>query len=363
MQGQSDLLFFYYCKNSKHERRTRQAKSLVVIFMQPTVSQRLFSSKWALVFLIIIGLLIALHKTAYADITALHEIFSIYESPQNNGTTLQVRTSLGVNYVWASQNGRTTHGTLLSYGGQMQVWEIRFSMLLASQQVEIIANCRLITSATSVIQIYTIGAETANPTATINQQRVAPAISPRPPTSIDPRIITTATITNIAGVQTTTVTATANWQGITVSGDENFVRRTLNALDTIENGPEWAYTYVTTFLSYIVQCPRQYLNPRSGGRVNVRTRRFYVYTQTYTTNRTGWYASAILHEAVHVRQHEEHRAVSPNTAFNATHADRLRIEIEAVEIQVRFLDDIGATDTANMARRIIADIHRGIIWW
>jgi len=332
--------------------------------MQPIMKQVNNHLTWVLVAIIFTIALVLFQDKVQAS--ASHQIYSVTENHDLAPiqTTLHVRTSLCVNYVWACHGGRTTHATWVSQGELMQVWEINLSQHDIGQAVLIKANDRLISDANYVSKTFNV---TENTAETVRQEQSAeprqPSLQPRQAATSNHTINTTVTISNINGAQTTVTNATATWRDISISGDENFVRRTLNALDVIESGPEWAYIYVSTFLSYIVQCPRQYLNPRSGGRVNVRTRRFYVYTQTYTSGRRGWYASVILHEAVHVRQYEEHRATSPRTAFPSTHEAIRSREIEAVEFQVLFLDDIGATATADMARRIIQDVHRGIYWW
>jgi len=307
-----------------------------------------------------------------------HQIYDISEirNPSPHHTIIHIRTGHSVSYVWTYLGGRAVHGWLYSYGESVQVWQISFLSADISQSLLIKANCNLVTDSTYVSRSYQIGAganyaaqRATVQMATTQQQTTratntqSPAITPTVRNETNHRIDTTITIFNRSGNPVIIENAIATWRNITINGDESFVRRTLDALAEIEAGPEWAYIYVTTYLSYIVQDHNPGAHPRAGGRVNIRTRRFYVYTQTYTSRWSGWYASLIIHEAVHVRQYREHRETTPRTAFPSSHNARVAREIEAVEFQIRFLDDVGITNTADMARRIIRDIHNGIFWW
>lgn len=297
---------------------------------------------------------------------AQHQIYNVREVNDQitSHATIHIRTSLCINYVWVYNNGRATHGQVISQGATMQVWQVRFINSTRQIPVAIYANSLPIQTPSVQRYIYYWGC-----VQNVSITHLQPQTQHSPPITISHReevhhhISTIVTVSNDATGQIVTNTATAMWRNIAISGDENFVRRTLNALIEVENGPEWAYNYVTNFLNYIVQYNYASASPRAGGKVNVRTRRFYVYTNTYTSNLRGWYASTFIHEAVHVRQFETHQATSSRTPFATSHEDRVRLEIEAVEIQARFLDDIGAITTADMARGIMQDIHRGIFWW
>ena len=276
-------------------------------------------------------------------------------------------TGLNVGNVWAYHNGISIPGWVISYGESMQVWQISFLSAERNPTILVKANNTSHADAAYVSQLFQAGTGFIRSVVQENNNRYqhqdSQVLTIQPDREkIKHHINTIVIVSNSPSGQIRTYSAAATWRNITISGDESFVRRTLNALGEIEAGPDWAYIYVKTYLNYIVQCDN-IRNPRAGGRVNVCTRRFYVYTRTYTSRWNGWYASVIVHEAVHVRQYREHRASSPNRSFATNHSDRVRIEIEAVEYQVRFLDDIGARNTADMARRIIRDIHNGFFWW
>lgn len=325
-----------------------------------------FKNLRVFIMVLVIGILVAIPISVVAG--THHQIYDIAEvhNPSPYNTTLHVRTSLGVEYVWVYTNGRTIQGVQISHGSVMQVWQVSFISPRAGQPVTVKVNCSQMSGGSYFSLSFQPG---RGPVAVVPQETQSHSVAQQQPVVVQPvleetshHINTIVTVSNAPGGQVRAYTSTATWRGISISGDESFVRRTLRALEEIEAGPEWAYVYVTTYLSYIVQdTPTP--NTRSGGRVNVRTRRFYVYTNTYTSRWRGWYASVIIHEAVHVRQYREHRESSTRSSFTGSNADRIRREIEAVEFQIKFLDEMGITDTANMARRIIRDIHNGIFWW
>ena len=356
--------------NMKNRIRMGLLQSPFAYFLQPKKEKRTRFSipMWISALVLMLAVFAQTQVTVQANTP--HTIYSIYEvhnaSPFH--TIIQVRTGLSVRYVWGYYNDTAIHGRRVSYGTSMQVWQVSFLSSGNMQPVLIKANCTPVTDARYVSHLLQAGDNYARSSVQTNTQQQS-TINEAPPITSTTRyetqhhVNTIVTVSNLPGGQSVITTASATWRGISIDGDEAFVRRTLRALEEIETGPEWAYIYVTTYLSYIVQDCGSGSNPRAGGRVNVRTRRFYVYTRTYNSRWRGWYASTIIHEAVHVRQYREHREASTRTAFASNHAERVRIEIEAVEFQVRFLDDIGATETANMARRIIQDIHRGHFWW
>ena len=92
-------------------------------------------------------------------------------------------------------------------------------------------------------------------------------------------------------------------------------------------------------------------------------RTFYVYPNTYTHD-VMWYASALVHEAVHARQFREYLESYGDRpprriTFYATFADQMRLEMEALDFQIRFLEDAGASRRIiDMARSFI-----GTVWW
>jgi len=77
-----------------------------------------------------------------------------------------------------------------------------------------------------------------------------------------------------------------------------------------------------------------------------------------------WYAGALVHEAVHSRQFREYlESYGDRTprriTFYTTFEDQMRIEMEALDIQIRFLEDASASRyLIEMAQSFI-----GTVWW
>jgi hypothetical protein len=134
----------------------------------------------------------------------------------------------------------------------------------------------------------------------------------------------------------------ASWQNLKIHGCEFFINQVFLALEHIESGPEWAIEYVTTYLDYVVQYQWSPRRVRTGAFVNVESRTFNALPGAYMSD-SQVFASVFVHEAVHVRQYQEHLEVeNPSHDFYSTYADRARLEREAYEIQIMFLEEIGA---------------------
>ena len=142
-----------------------------------------------------------------------------------------------------------------------------------------------------------------------------------------------------------------HWSEISISGDAQFVRRTNEALDLIRNGPPEFYVMVLRYMGAITQ------GSHSGMRVRWTPPTFMVGTPTYNSS-TTWYASTIVHDAVHSRQYHQHRAATGRTVPNHVFSG-MEAEMEALDVQIAFLIAIGApTREIEHAESLI-----GTEWW
>ena len=281
------------------------------------------------------------------------------DSPSPYHITFVVRTGLDTGAVWIQRtDGGNDSGLLVSYGDSQRVWQISYLITHSDTQSLVInANHALVPDEHLASQIFQIGQGAT--TQVITQSRQSDTARIHEQTEIHHTI----TVSNRgAGARSVSISTEAVWRGINIIGDEQFVQRTLRAMETVEQGPGWAYDYIITYLDYV----RQHSNPRrpnAGGHINVRTRTFYVYNRTYTGD-VMWYASALVHEAVHARQFREYLesygdTPPRRTTFYTTFEDQMRIEMEALDIQIRFLEDAGASRRIiDMARSFI-----GTVWW
>ena len=329
-------------------------------------------AKFLSVFVMFLGLIFLSPNVVYggAAVTApslQQHIYNVTEidSPSPYHITLVVRTGLNTEYVWIQRgDGGKDSGLLVSYGTYQQVWQIsHMTANSGANSIIINANHAIISDEYLVSRIFQIGyIENLNP---INGNRSTRPITQtyRPQSYSQAEINHIITVSNRGqGAQSVSTSTTATWHGINVIGDEQFVRRTLQAMEAVERGPLWAYEYVITYLDYVKQHSNP-TRPRAGGHINVRTRTFYVYRVTYTGN-TMWYASALVHEAVHARQFREYLESYGDRpprriTFFSTFEEQMRIEMEALDIQIRFLEDAGASrHLIDMARSLI-----GTVWW
>lgn len=108
-------------------------------------------------------------------------------------------------------------------------------------------------------------------------------------------------------------------------------------------------------------------NPSAGGSVDVYTRTFYVYKKGNYSNEV-WFASTIVHEAVHVRQFRQYleyrniRNVSTTTrriTFFSTLESQIKLETEALKLQIHFLKDI----KGQCRLLAFAESFVGTTWW
>ena len=286
------------------------------------------------------------------------------DSPSPYHITLVVRTGLDTGEVWIQRaDGGNDRGILVSYGELQRVWQL--SHMVGPGEVHSViinANHTLTFDENLISRLFRIGYTESpdNVTNSSTPQRLQPETEP-----LDelPEIHNTITVLNRGyGEQLVTVESSSAWRGIDIIGDERFVQRTLRALEAVERGPAWAYDYVVTYLDYVKQHSNQ-TRLRTGGHVNVRTRTFYVYNITYTSH-SMWYAGLLVHEAVHVRQFREYLESYGNRTprritFYSAFADQMRLEMEALDIQIRFLEEAGASrQLINTARSFI-----GTVWW
>jgi len=297
-------------------------------------------------------------------------IYNITEidSPSPYHITLIVRTGLNTEYVWIQRgDGNKDHGLLISYGTYQQVWQVsHMTAQVGVNTIIINANHTLATDEHLVSRVFQIGytdsitsANESHSAQLITQTTQPDTVQTHEQAEIHHII----TVSNRGqGAQSVTTSTTATWNGINIIGDEQFVRRTLQAMEVVEQGPGWAYDYVITYLEYVKQQSNP-TRPRAGGHINVRTQTFYVYRVTYTNN-AMWYASALVHEAVHAKQFREYLESYGDRpprriTFFSTFEEQIRIEMEALDIQIRFLEDAGA------ARHLIDSARSfiGTVWW
>ena len=196
-------------------------------------------------------------------------------------------------------------------------------------------------SATSS-QTYPAVAELATPAPT-----PTPVVTPMPtPTPIPEPIPTPHLGSRLTPPPAPEVGA---WEYITIIGDPQFTRNTQTALDIIRTIPE-TYDIVLRYIGIIRQGTSSgmwaWLNPPT----------FVVGHATYTAS-TTWYASTIVHDAIHSWQYHTHLAAYghvPNEVWMGYYA-----EMEALEIQIQFLIDIWAP----LHEIEWAEYQKNIVWW
>ena len=121
------------------------------------------------------------------------------------------------------------------------------------------------------------------------------------------------------------------WDEITIIGDADFTRRTQEAIDLIKTGAPDLYEEILHYLGIV----RQYYY--SGMWFWLDPPEFRVGTPSYTAS-VIWYASIIIHDAIHSRQAYE----NPRT-FDDIHSQLWHdAEMEALEYQIKFFRLIDA---------------------
>jgi len=142
-----------------------------------------------------------------------------------------------------------------------------------------------------------------------------------------------------------------HWDNITISGGDLFTANTIEALEIIRNGPPDIYALVMRYIGAIEQ------GSHSGMWFRRTPPTFVVARRTYDSSPT-WYASAIVHDAVHSMQYQRHLvtygAPVPREVYFGMDA-----EMEALEIQIYFLIAIDAPQyQIDHAKSM-----RGTVWW
>ncbi|MCL1884452.1 MAG: hypothetical protein FWF81_11985 [Defluviitaleaceae bacterium] len=297
-------------------------------------------SKILSIFAMLMGLIfISSISVSAATYSGQQRIYSVMEidSPSPYHNTIVVRTGLASGNVWLQlPSGDSIQGILVSYGESQRVWQVSYlHSQVCPRMVIVNANHSYVADENLVSQLLQDGH------IDFSDNRVISISEP-------PEIVET--------------TEAPAWRRINIIGDDAFVRHTIRAMEAVERGPAWAYDYVVTYLDYV----RQHSRPRragTGGHINVRTRTFYVYSNTYSGN-FMWYASSLVHEAIHARQFREYLDSYGNRpprriTFYSTFDEQFRLEMEALEYQTRFLEE------ANAARHLInhARSRRGTVWW
>ena len=192
-------------------------------------------------------------------------IYSVMErdSPSPYHVTLVVRTGLNTNYVWIRQSdGSDNNGLLVSHGESQQVWQISYMPTQGgSRSIVINANHAMVMDENLVSLIFQVGYDYSQNATTNNSfESQTPTTSTVTITTTQPtsqsyeqaEVQHVITEYNHEGnSQTVGIGSAVTWRGINIIGDEPFVRRTLQAMEIIENGPQWAYDYVVTYLDYI----------------------------------------------------------------------------------------------------------------
>ena len=145
------------------------------------------------------------------------------------------------------------------------------------------------------------------------------------------------------------------WAAVSIEGDARFVAYTQRALNVIRHSPS-AYATVLRYIGIIRQ------GDASGMWAWLEPPTFVVGTATYTAS-TSWYASAILHDAIHSKQYHNHLArygYVPSEVWTGYYA-----EMEALEIQTEFLRLIGApAHEIRWAESLIGEVWwDGTPWW
>jgi hypothetical protein len=299
-------------------------------------------SKILSIFVMLMGLIFlsSISVFAYSQQQRIYSVTEI-DSPSPYHNTITVRTGLSSGSVWLQlPNGGSIHGILVSYGESRQVWQISYlHSQVCPRMVIVNANHAYVTDENLVSQLLQDGHIDFG----------------------DNRVVRISEISETVDAAELDSEAPA-WHRINIIGDDAFVRRTIRAMEAVERCPEWAFEYVVTYLDYV----RQHSIPRragTGGHINVRTQTFYVYSNTYLGN-VMWYASSLVHEAIHARQFREYLdsyggRTPRRITFYSTFEDQFRLEMEALEYQIRFLEEAGAPrNQINHARSL-----RGTVWW
>ena len=123
------------------------------------------------------------------------------------------------------------------------------------------------------------------------------------------------------------------WSSITIVGDATFTRNTQNALNLIRRNAPTFYTTVLRYIGVIQQ------GTSSGMWAWLEPPTFVVGRATYSASVT-WYASAIVHDAIHSKQYHQHLAIYGYVPDNVWTG--LDAEMEALEIQRSFLMQVDA---------------------
>ena len=193
------------------------------------------------------------------------------------------------------------------------------------------------------------------PNRAVITSRVPPAVTPAPtpiatpvPTP-SPTPTPTPTPTPVPTPTPTPTPLVGTWDAISIEGNAEFVRNTEAALELIRGVPE-TYALVLRYIGVIRQ------GTSSGMWAWLEPPTFIVGHATYTASRT-WYASTIVHDAVHSWQYHTHFAIYgyvPPVVWTGYYA-----EMEALGIQLQFLIDIGAP-----AHEISwTEYLRDTVWW
>jgi hypothetical protein len=330
------------------------------------------------IIVMLMGVFLANPITVYGSAATValsfqQRIYSITEmdSPSPYHVTLIVRTGLNTGEVWIQRaDGGNDRGILVSNSDSQRVWQISHMPADHTSSIIINANHALVADENITSQLFQIShtggnadfqtALTASNVTITPTQLITPSDTAQPEQTGVHHTITLSD--HEPSAQVIIGNTTAVWHGIEIIGDERFIQRTIRAMETVEQGPCWAYEYITTSLDSVVQ---HSVARRAGvgGHLNVQTRIFYVYSGTYMGD-VMWYASALIHEAVHARQYKEYLAAYGDRpprriTFYSTFEEKMRIETEALEIQIRFLEEAGASKRMiDMTRSFI-----GTVWW
>ena len=122
-------------------------------------------------------------------------------------------------------------------------------------------------------------------------------------------------------------------ENILIEGDARFVENTQRALNIIQTGSPASYVMVLRYIGILRQ------GQSSGMWAWLDPPVFVVGPGTSNATST-WYASAIVHDAIHSKQYHDHLAVHghvPDEVWTG-----LAAEMEALDIQIKFLIKIGA---------------------
>jgi len=142
------------------------------------------------------------------------------------------------------------------------------------------------------------------------------------------------------------------WDSISIVGDSTFTNNTQRALNLIRAGAPQTYAMVLRYVGVIQQ------GTSSGMWAWLAPPTFVVGHATYTASAT-WYASAIVHDAIHSKQYHQHFEIHgyvPHEVWTGLDA-----EMEALAIQREFLVQINAP--AHEISHIDWLRDNSIIWW